>query len=180
MNPATRTVTLMPGQRKQIALRMDDEISRASSRSRRSTRRRWRATALSSLKPTIRYDAYGRTRPKAERDIRRQGRAQGPAASDQEGHQRPDVRAGVPACASIAPAMIRRRWMQAWRRCSPPCRRTMCARMRPTPRSQGGDEGQAPLHRQGPCPIRRKREAPLGVTGKLQLPAHRDRREVLP
>ncbi|MNG40852.1 hypothetical protein D3C84_1296630 [compost metagenome] len=26
MNPATRTVILMPGQRKQIALRMDDEF----------------------------------------------------------------------------------------------------------------------------------------------------------
>ena len=26
VNPATRTVTLMPGQRKQIALRMDDEF----------------------------------------------------------------------------------------------------------------------------------------------------------
>jgi hypothetical protein len=27
LNPATRTVTLMPGQRKQIALRMDEEFS---------------------------------------------------------------------------------------------------------------------------------------------------------
>ena len=27
VNPATRTITLMPGQRKQIALRMDDDFS---------------------------------------------------------------------------------------------------------------------------------------------------------
>src|SRR5262249_16252480 len=101
VNAATGTITLKPGEPVQVAVRMNPEYQG------KFTLKALNPVTLPTyhsidLEPDYAvYPHARRPRLEAEQGVRRQGGPQGPAAPDQEGHQRAHLRAGVPARALL-------------------------------------------------------------------------------